>query len=60
MSRQPETIVLPYLTLGSKWTSPVLALLLQGRVLRFSQIRRGIAGLSPKMLTGIRFGQSTR
>jgi DNA-binding HxlR family transcriptional regulator len=53
MSRQPETIVLPYLTLGSKWTSPVLALMLQGRVLRFSQIRRGIAGLSPKMLTGL-------
>jgi DNA-binding HxlR family transcriptional regulator len=53
MSRQPETVVPPYLTLGSKWTSPVLALLLQGRVLRFSQIRRGIAGLSPKMLTGL-------
>ena len=52
MLRQTETIVLPYLTLGSKWTSPVLALL-QGRVLRFSQIRRGIAGISPKMLTGL-------
>ncbi|MGB3336958.1 MAG: helix-turn-helix domain-containing protein [Devosia sp.] len=51
-AKQTDSIPLPYLTLGSKWTGPVLSML-QGRVLRFSGLRRGIAGLSAKMLAGL-------
>lgn len=51
-TRGTPTIVLPYLTPGSKWTAPVL-MLLRGRVLRFGEIRRSIVGLSPKMLAGL-------
>lgn len=43
---------LPFPCMDSKWSGPVLAAL-EGRVLRFTEIRRGLPGISPKTLSAI-------
>lgn len=37
--------------IGDKWTALVIGLLEDGQTLRFSEIKRGIGGISQKMLT---------